>query len=141
MAGKLLVFASADRQARAVRLWRERLSRDGALQLFVFPELDRALEFCENRLLGKSDLGAGGPPLALAAHPTLQGLAPEQVRALEAVLERLSFAAGEPIVRRGDEADRIYFGVQGVVRVTALLPNGQQKRLSTLGRHHRASWR
>jgi len=131
-AGKLLVFASAERQVRAVRLWRERLSRDGALQLFVFPELDRALEFCENRLLANSELGAAGPAVPLEEHPTLQGLAPAQVRELEAVLERRSFEAGELIVRRGDEADRIYLLVRGEVSVTVELANGQQKRLSTL---------
>ncbi len=131
-AGKLLVFASAERQLRAVRYWRERLSRDGGPHLHVFPELDRALEFCENRLLGKSEIGRAGPTLRLSDHPALQGLEPAQVLELESRLERRSFAAGELIVRRGDEADRIYFIVGGEVSVAAELSNGQLKRLSTL---------
>jgi glutaminase len=133
MSGKLLIFASADRQARAVRLWRERLSRDGALQLFVFAEIDRALEFCENRLLGKSEpMAVARPALSLAEHPTLQGLSAEQIQTLEGELERRSYAAGELIVRRGEPADCLYFVARGEVSVTAELPNGQLKRLSTL---------
>jgi glutaminase len=133
MAGKLLIFANADRQARAVRLWRERLSRDGALQLFIFAEIDRALEFCENRLLGKSEQPAlARPALGLAEHPTLQGLSADQIQTLEGELERRSYAAGELIVRRGEPADCLYFVARGEVSVTAELPNGQLKRLSTL---------
>ncbi len=131
-AGKLLAFASAERQVRAIRYWRERLSRDGGLHLYVFPELDRALEFCENRLLGRNEIGVAGPTLRLSDHPTLQGLEPRQFLELESRLERRSFAAGELIVRRGDEADRIYLIVGGEVSVTAELSNGQLKRLSTL---------
>ncbi len=131
-AGKQLVFASAERHLRAVRFWRERLSRDAGPSLLVFPELDGALEFCENRLLGRSERGAASPALRLSDHPTLHGLAPAQVLELESRLELRSFAPGELIVRRGDEADRIYFIVAGEVSVSAELANGKLKRLSTL---------
>jgi glutaminase len=130
-AGKQLAFASADRHARAVRMVRERLSREGAHPLLVFPELDLALEYGENRLLGREP-GASAPPVPLAEHPILAGLEPAQRLELESRLELRSFAAGERIVRRGDLADRIYFIVAGEVSVSAELANGKLKRLSTL---------
>ncbi len=131
-AGKLLAFVSAERQARTIRRWSERLSQAGGGRLFAFPELDRALEFCENRLLGRSELAVASAELPLGEHPALDGLRPEQIHELESRLERLAFDAGALIVRRGDPADRIYFIVRGEVSVTAELPNGQLKRLSTL---------
>ena len=72
-AGKLLVFSSAERHVRAVRIWRERLSRDGALPLLVFAELDRALEYCENRLLGAGEPARVGPALPLGRAPDAAG--------------------------------------------------------------------
>jgi len=131
-AGKLLVLASAERQVRAVRYWQESLSREGANPLVVFPELDRALEFCENRLLGKSEQRLAGPRLRLADHPTLQGLDAAQTLELESRLQVLHFAPGDLIVRRGDDADRIFFIVAGEVSVSSELSNGRLKRLSTL---------
>ncbi|MEX2208469.1 MAG: glutaminase A [Myxococcota bacterium] len=131
-AGKQLVFASADRHVRAVRFWSERLARGGAKPMLVFAELDRALEYCEDRVLGRSERGGAGPALAILDHPALQGLAPAQVLELESRLSLCSFAAGERIIRSGDQADRIYFIVSGEVSVSAELANGKQKRLSTL---------
>ncbi len=131
-AGKQLLFASADRHPRAVRGVRERLSRAGLQPLLVFPELDRALEYCENRLLGRGEPGAAVPSLPLAEHPALFGLDAASRLELESRLELQSFAAGDLIVRRGDPADRIYFIVSGEVSVSAELANGSQKRLSTL---------
>ncbi len=134
-AGKQLVLARADGHARMMRAFEERQVRDGAPRLLAFGELDRALEFCENRLLGRAEAerGAELPRVALAEHEALAGLSPDELRELETRLERKAYAPGQVIVRRGELADRMYFLVRGEVSVTAELPNGQQRRLSTLG--------
>ena len=43
-----------------------------------------------------------------------------------------SFERGDAIIRKGDEADRMFFLAKGQVSVTVDLPTGQLKRLATL---------
>ena len=72
--------------------------------------------------------------LPLADHPICRGLSPEQVESFEKLLEPMRFEAGDTIVRKGENADHIFFLVEGEVSVVTELPNGELKRLSTLSR-------
>jgi glutaminase len=132
-AGKELVLARTETHARVVRSLEERGLRDGGARVLSFAELDRALEFCENRLLGLTEAERAVPRVVpLAEHEALRGLSKDELRELETRLERKSYAPGQVIVRRGETADRLFILTRGEVSVTAELPNGQQKRLSTL---------
>jgi glutaminase len=134
-AGKQLALASAHEHPRFVRALEEGLAaaeQDGG-RLPVFADLDAALEWCENRLLGSERAEeAGGAALPLAQHPICRNLTAGQLAHLERLIQRRRFRAGELILRTGDPADALYFLMSGRVSVTVALPSGQMKRLSTL---------
>ena len=99
-----------------------------------FPDVDSALEWCENELLIAAGAVAAEPPADLAAQELLVGVPADEVAQLEAVSTRRELAAGETIFREGDTADSLYFILSGAVSV--LLPldgTGRSRRLATLG--------
>jgi glutaminase len=132
--GKRVLLANAQRHPRFLRFLEEGVIRgDETIQLVNFPDIDPALEWCEDRLLEQG----GTPevvdePLALAEHEICGGLSPDELAYLEKVLEYCSFGRGDAIIRKGDEADRMFFLAKGQVSVTVDLPSGQLKRLATL---------
>ena len=132
-AGKQLILASAHEHARFVRALHEGLAaaeHDG--RLHVFADLDAALEWCENGLLG---IRAGDVPdaaLPLAHHTVCRHLSASELEQLEQLMRYQRFRAGEVLLRQGDDADAMYLLMSGRVSVTVPLPSGQVKRLSTL---------
>ena len=133
-AEKTLVVVGADVQPRFRRVLEEYLSHGTEpLRLRTCPDLDAAMEWCENQLLV-----AHGPPatrdraVALADHELCQGLAAADVAHLETLLERREFAPGELVIRMGEPAADLYLLVRGEVSVMLDLPGGRRKRLATL---------
>jgi glutaminase len=104
----------------------------GTERLEVFPDLDRATEWCEERLLS-----AHGPPpapqapIGLAEHRLARGLDPSQLAALEAAVVPLRFEEGERIFAVGDPADAAFLLLEGEVTLE-LEVAGARRRLSTL---------
>ncbi len=132
--GKRALLVNVGHHARFLRSIEEGLSgADEWGRLLTFPDLDRALEWCEDRLIAeRSPPGAVTGTLTLAEHDLCQGLAPDALARLETLLERRRFAAGALIMRMGEPADEVYLLMAGRVSVTVDLPNGQVRRLSTL---------
>jgi glutaminase len=131
--GQRLVMAGCERHGKLLRhLDEQRLAGDAAWRLLCQPDLDSAVEWCENQLIAAH----GGPSPAPVVPPSdndlLRGLAPAAIETLEALLAYRSFAAGEYIVSHGDQAEALYLITSG--QVTVALPSvlGQPKRLSTL---------
>jgi glutaminase len=133
-AWKHLVFVGLQRHGRFARALEEGLAMaEHAPPPRSFPDLDKALEWCEDRLLQEEKLGrVGDVTVALADHETCKGLTSEEIAILETQTECRSFAAGSLIIRRGAEADGFYLLMRGEVSVTIDLPSGQLKRFSTL---------
>ncbi|HSV69023.1 MAG TPA: glutaminase A [Methylibium sp.] len=99
------------------------------------PQLDAGLEWCERSLLATHGAAHGLTPMAglgLAEHRLCEDVDAEGIAHLEALAEHREYEAGSPIVRRGDAADAVYFLMRGEVSVVVELPQGGQKRLSTL---------
>jgi glutaminase len=134
-AGRSLVVASAPMQPKLLRALEERLiGREGQGLLRAFPDLDRALEWCEDQVLApRRPSDAVTRPVTLAEHDACAGLDAAALAELEPVLERRSFKAGALVVRRGDPADAVFLLAQGEVSVTLDLPDGRLRRLATLG--------
>jgi len=127
-----VVLVGAEQHPRFLRGVEEGVSAsDQWGRLVRFADLDPALEWCENRVLG-GGRAAAGTTVALAEHAACRGLSPEAVATLEGVLERRSYAAGDVIVHRGEVADQLFLLTNGQVSVTMDLPEGRIKRLSTL---------
>jgi glutaminase len=127
--GKTVVFSGLQHHPELLR--RLEAEKKGG-QRIVFPELDSALEWCEDQLLQGAVAAAQDSVLPLAAHGLCRNLSPDQVSVLEARLERRRYQAGEYIVRKGEVADALYLLVAGKVSVVVDLPSGQLKRLSTV---------
>jgi glutaminase len=103
------------------------------------PQLDLGLEWCERGLLAHHAVPVEGtatpsvPALTdLSQHRWCAGVADADIEHLGALLEPCHFDAGATLLRRGEPADAVYFLLRGEVSVVVELPQGGQKRLSTL---------
>ncbi|HUG26263.1 glutaminase A [Piscinibacter sp.] len=100
------------------------------------PQLELGLECCERLLLRTCAPALVAPltdqPLPLAAHGLCEGLPAADIAFLEGRMQCCSWEAGASIVRRGDPDDGLFLLVRGEVSVTVELPQGGNKRLSTL---------
>jgi glutaminase len=135
MAGqeKWIVLSSAQGLPRFVRFMQEELDRRRRAPLVTFPDVDRALEWCENQLIGARTRQESAEALRLADHPLCQGLPAGAVQALERLVEARRFERGTLLVSRGDSSREFYFLLRGDVSVGLTLPDGQYRRLATLG--------
>lgn len=98
--------------------------------LLDFDDVDHALEWCENQLLAlQESFEDGEAPLSL--QPFCADFTPEELAALETLLERKSFQKGEYLCREGEEAESLYFILSGQVSVNVPLPNRRLGRIST----------
>lgn len=101
--------------------------------LRTFGQLDAGLEWCENKLL--ESLGTPPPPdepCDLSSNHLCEGLSNDELKRLRGIVEQVHFARGSLMVRKGDPADRLFMMISGEASVTLALPNGQEKRLSTI---------
>jgi glutaminase len=106
----------------------------GAPAKRFLPDVDLALEWCEDELLARH----AAPVTAIAAdlenHPLLHGLTPEESARLMMAAERHELAAGEMVFEEGDVADRMFFVQAGEVSVRLRLADDQEaKRLTSIG--------
>jgi glutaminase len=98
----------------------------------VFPDLDRATEWCEERLLAADGLPPAAPPhVTLAEHRLARGLDPAQLVALEEATVPRRFEEGERIFAVGDPADAAFLLLEGEVTLELEI-GGTHRRLSTL---------
>jgi glutaminase len=131
---KSVLFVNIQNHSRFLRFLEEKLiTPDQQNRLLTFPDMDPALEWCEDRLIsGRTSEAEAGQVVSLAEHELCKGLEDSEIELLEKLLERQSYAPGELIIRKGDEPDRIYLLMSGQVSVTVALPTGHLKRLATL---------
>jgi sulfate permease, SulP family len=107
---------------------------EDAERLRIMPELDRAVQWCEDRLLESADVPP--PPEAPRPLPALlrdsldQSVDPER---LMEYVEPVEVEAGHELIRQGDPSDDLYFLESGRVTAQFLRPDGQSLRLRTMG--------
>jgi CRP-like cAMP-binding protein len=100
----------------------------------VFPSIDFALEWCEDRILASAGLvRVSDIEMPLAAHAMLDAFTAREIEALRPFLLRTVFAPGESIVRYGEPADAVYFVTAGSVSVNLKLHDGRRHRIATIG--------
>lgn len=98
----------------------------------LFPDLDRATEWCEERLLAGDGAEPTRPPrISLAEHRLAAGLTPAQLAKLEELLVPLRFVAGDVIFTVGDPADTAYLLLEGEVTLELEI-GSSRRRLATL---------
>ena len=153
-AGKFLFFTHADDKFAFTRDLRLRLGADSPFDPFRFADNDHALEWCENRLLGRSrrgskrerrvqevsgahvperrrSRGATVLPASLTQQPLLRDLNQDEMQFVVALMQARDFHAAEMILQQGEPGDEIFFIERGEVAIT--LPIGKtRKRLAVL---------
>jgi glutaminase len=131
--GRPLLFSGARKHPAFLRALDERVARSGEARKCAFPDLDAALEWCEDELLRAArNLLPSASTVALANHELCRGLDTRALADLERQLERKRFARGEFIVRAGERAQAMYLLLAGQASVVLSLPSGQLKRLATI---------
>lgn len=129
--GTRLVYSNAQKLPRLLRRLEESSAQQAGLRLLSFPELDRALDWCELQLLTGHPKVADAGPAGLAGQQLCEGLSAEDLALLESLVTRESFAKGQFVFRRGTTSDRMYFLVSGEVSVVVEMRDGSLRRLST----------
>jgi glutaminase len=94
-----------------------------------FDELDRALEFFEDRLTGDT---AAPALMRLSDHPVLRGISAADLTSLEGLLEHRFFAAGDYLLRSGEPVGELLLITRGLVSETVTLPDGGVRRIATV---------
>ena len=131
--GQLLVFASVGSHGGLLRYLDEQcVATDAAWRLVCLPDLDGAIEWCENELITAADSASSAPVVALAGNDLCRHLEPASVAVLDALLGHGRFATGEYIISHGDRAEAVYLITSGQVMVALPSVLGAPKRLSTL---------
>lgn len=98
----------------------------------VYPDLDHGLEWCEEQLLLRSQVTKMHVPATLMMQLGDLGLKRDEVRRLQAYLERVQFAPGEVLIREQTPADELYFVEVGQVSVYIQADSDKPIRLQTL---------
>jgi SulP family sulfate permease len=100
------------------------------------PDIDHALEWCENRLLATA--GIQGDTRQATIEDYFEAQLPEgtDVQALLAYFEPLEIAAGEYLIQQGDPPDDLYFIESGQVSALLEFPDLEPIRLETMRGGH-----
>lgn len=146
-AARLLHQARFELEARGCSLVLSRLKEPSELAatldatrgdqapLTVFPDNDRAMEWCEDRLLAQLQLDEPATEAkGLDDFTFFAGITPTEAEALTGILRPESYAEGAEIVSSGDsDDDRLFLIRSGEVSVLLPLRDGGSQRLATLG--------
>jgi glutaminase len=110
---------------------KKRIAGAGDLPLFNCDDVDRALEWCEERLLAGQTAGVERE-VPLAEQVYCAGMLAEELKVLESMLERRSYEKGTCLCKEGDPADSLFFILSGQVSVTVPLADRRAGRISTI---------
>jgi glutaminase len=101
----------------------------GDLSEIIFEHRDRALEFCENRLIAAASRSHDLSKFSLSALNIFAGLGRDELRHIEAAVRPLVFEKGQAIVREGDEAHLFFVVARGTVTVQLRVKVGDGERI------------
>jgi sulfate permease, SulP family len=102
--------------------------------ILVIPELDRALETCENAII-LAYSNADGETRSLRDWLAEALGNPEDAELLATRCRRFEFGAGDIIAHQGAPADSMHFILEGRVGIIVNLEGGRAVRVRSLGRH------
>ena len=97
----------------------------------VFPDLDRALEWCENDLLGSLRGMHPSEEHAFERLDLVDGIGAAEREALFGALQRCEYGAGETVFKQGDEGDALYIIARGSASVRLEQRSAGDRRLMT----------
>jgi SulP family sulfate permease len=103
---------------------------DGGVR--ILPDLDRGVQWCEDRLLEEAGApsSAAPPPLEEQLRASLGSVDPSR---LLPYLEAIEVDAGQTVMRQGEPSEGLYFLESGRLTVQLESPEGGRMRLRTMG--------
>lgn len=126
-----MVLCGADDRPELAEILRDRGVAEALTRERTLPDLDRALEWCENRLLA-SLRNAGAPgEHSFELLDIARGLDAAGREALRAALRRREYAKGEVVFRQGEDGDALYIIARGSASVHLGEGNAGARRLMT----------
>ncbi|MFZ2266750.1 MAG: SulP family inorganic anion transporter [Azonexus sp.] len=138
--GAMLVLSGVREKLPNGRNLREFLEQTGVVTsdesvVRVFPELDSAIEWVENRILGERKTTAEeDKPIQLHEMDLFKLHKDETMQDLEARMELRSYKAAETIYALGAPGDEIFWIRHGTVRIFAPLGGGRTRHIASFGR-------
>jgi len=128
--GKCILVTGSDRHFAFRQVVRNQFHDRGLSPNFDYSDVDRALEYAEERLLEKANLADNEQHQAsLREQPLCLGLDAGNLTFLQSLLREESFKPGEVICHEGDPADRVYLLVRGRVSASLQLDSKHNHRL------------
>jgi len=130
--GKHIYFTGTREKYNFVRYLTKNTSKLTSEELFRFKDRDRALEWCEDRILGTGSTDEIIPVTDLGKHDICEGLDADEIAAIFNACKQVEFRAGEIAFKRNEPAISMFFIVQGEMEVMLRVHNQNEKRLTTL---------
>lgn len=132
-AGGEIAFSDIDRHP----LFADDLARhreaEGLHPVRTFPDLDLALEWCEQGLIEKYGEVELEPELSLAQHGATIGMSPEQITLLAEHLEHREYEAGDEIYDESEtEVGEMLLVTAGKISILVRDGDGGHRRVATL---------
>ncbi|MBM3952243.1 MAG: cyclic nucleotide-binding domain-containing protein [Rhodospirillales bacterium] len=128
-----LVFSGLSPEL-AHQLGRERIGGDSSANVRFFPDLDHAMEWCEDRLLAhdRGTDSAARDPLADQLR-RIAGSAGVDVQDFLSFLEPFAVNPGESVIRQSEESNDLFFIETGKVSIRLKTADGREARLRSIG--------
>jgi len=133
--GRHVFFANTHDHYPFCKYLNKHLPEAGGGELLRFEDTDRALEWCENRIIQRqrADASVGVTGIDIRDQYLCQGMSEEEINQLLSAGKMTRFAKGEVIFRAGEYADSFFFILDGKVDVTVNAGVNREIRLATLG--------
>ncbi|NTV68892.1 MAG: SLC26A/SulP transporter family protein [Azonexaceae bacterium] len=138
--GALLLLSNVRENLPNNRNLREFLAQTGVTDtpesVRLFSELDSAIEWVEDRLLGEREQSSPEPETALELQEMelFKHRKDETLADLEKRLVKRHYAAGDVVYSQGEPGDEIYLIRRGSVKIFAPLGGGRTRHVATFGR-------
>ncbi len=130
-AGVQLLFCGHENQPKTAALLRDHGVAELVTRERLFPDADRALEWCENHLLASlRSRGTVEGDHALELLDLMRGLDDGERSILLPLLVRREFPAGSTIFQQGDEGGALYVILRGTASVRIKLPTGDRRLIT-----------
>jgi glutaminase len=128
-----LLFSDVERHTKLSAYLQHELGGVLTWANLIHPDLDSALEWCEDRLLEETKLfGDASASVPLREHLLCARLGEDDIDQILAMVERIEFERGDIVVHAGEPADALYLLLNGKLSVTIGLADGGRRRLATL---------
>jgi glutaminase len=131
--GRHVFFANTHDLYPFTRYLSRHLPEASGGELLRFEDTDRALEWCENRIIQRADTGTIAAGIDIRDQYLCQNMTEAEISQLLSVGRMIRFAKGEVIFRAGESADSFFFILEGKVDVTVSAGLKREIRLATLG--------